>query len=93
MVIAVPVQAHPETVFVFLSDIGWRHADEAIARVVVGGNQTLDNIYLLHGAEVRQLCPYPGFDGSVELLHNGRLLLALIGQVLNTLAFHEGMEV
>ena len=79
MGIAVLEQAHRKAVFVFLMDIGWRHADEAVARVVVGVNQVLDDIYPPHGNAVNQICPYPSFDGLVESLYPGCLLLALTG--------------
>ena len=91
--VSVSKQAHPKTVLVLLFDIGRRHADEAVARFVVGVNQVLDDIHLAHGAAVRQICPYPGFDGAVESLYHGRLLLAFTGKVLNTMALHKGLEI
>ena len=91
--VSVSEKAHPETVVVLYLDIGRSHADGAVARVVVGVNQVLDDIDLAHGAAVRQICPYSGLDGSVESLYHGRLLFALTGKVLNTVALHQGMEV
>ena len=90
--VSFPKKAHPETVLVFLLDIGRRHADGAVARVVVGVNQVLDDIYPAHGAAVRQICQYPGFDSPIESLRHGRLLFALTGKLLNTVAFHQGLE-
>ena len=89
----VPKKAHSETVLVFLLDIGRRHADGAVARVVVGVNQVLDVIYPAHGTAVRQICPYPGLDSPIKSLHNGRLLFALNGKVLDTVALYLGLEV
>ena len=91
--VSVSEQAHLKTVLVIFFDIGRRYADGAVARVVVGVNQVLDDIHPAHGAAVRQICPYPGFDGAVESLYHGRFLLAFSGKVLNTVAFHQGLEV
>ena len=91
--VSVPKKAHPETVFVFLLDIGRGHADGAVARCVVGVNQVLNDIYPAHGAAVRQICPYPGLDGLIKSLHHGRLLFAFTGKMLDTMAFHQGLEV
>ena len=85
--------AHTETVFVHLLDIGRRHANWAVARVVVNVNQVLDDIYPAHGAAVRQMWPYPGLEGSIESLIHFRLLFALTGKVLDTVGFHRGLEV
>ena len=74
-------------------DIGRSHADGAVARVVVGVNQVLDDIHPAHGPAVREICPYPGYDGAVESLYYGRLLLAFTGKVLNTMALHKGLEI
>ena len=63
-----------------------------VVRVVVGVNQVLDNIQPTQIAAVRQICPYPGLDNLVESLYYGRLLLALTGLVLDTVAFHQGLE-
>ena len=93
MGVSVPKEAHPESVLVLLLDIGQRHADGAVARVVVGVHQVLDDIHQTHGATVRQICPYPGLDGAVKSLHHGRLLLDLTGKVLNTVALHQGLKV
>ena len=91
--VSVPKMAHPETVLVLFLDIGRRHADGAVARVVVGVNQVLDDFYPAHGAAVRQICPYPGLDSPIKSLHHGRILFALTGKVLDTDAFHQGLEV
>ena len=85
--------AHSTTVLVYFLDIGRRHADEAVARVIVGVNQVLDDIYPAHGAAVRQICQYPNLNGLIESLHYCRLLFALTGKVLDTKAFHQGLEV
>ena len=58
--VGVPVEAHPKADFVCLVDIGRRHADGAVARMVVCVHHFLDDIYLAHDASVRQICPYPG---------------------------------
>ena len=91
--VSVSEEAHPETDLVLLLDIGRTHVDGAVARVVVGVNQVLDDIHPAHGAADRQLCPSPGLDGSVESLYHGRLLLALTGKVLDTVALHQGLEI
>ena len=91
--VSVPKKANLETVLVLLLDIGRRHADEAVARVVVGVNQVLDDIHPTHGAAVLQICPYPGLDIPIKSLHQGRLLLAFTGKVLNTVAFHQSLKV
>ena len=88
MGVSVPKMAHPDTVHGFLLDIGRRHADEAVTRVVVGVNQVLDDIYPAHAAAVRQIYPYPGLDGLIESLHYGSILFTLTGKVLNTVTFH-----
>ena len=92
MGVAVPEQVHPETVLVRFLDIGQSHADGAVARVVVGVNQVLEDIHSAHGASVRQICPYLGLDVPIESLHHGHLLFALTGKALNTLAFHQGLK-
>ena len=86
-------RAHPETVLVLLLDTGLRHVDKAVTRVVVGVDQVLDDIHSTHGAAVRQICPYPCFDGLMESFHHGRLLFALTVKVLDTVAFHQRLEV
>ena len=91
--VSVSEKANPETVFVCLLEIGRNHADGAVARVVLGVTQVLDDIHPAHGTAVRQICPYPGLDGSVKSLYNGRLLLALTGKVMDTVALHQGLEV
>ena len=93
MGVAVPKKVHPETVFVLLLNINRQHADGAVPRVFLGVNQVLDDIYPAHGAAVRQICPYPGLDSPIKSLHHGRLLFALTGKVLDTVAFHQGLEV
>ena len=93
MGVSVPKKAHPETVIVLFLDIGRRHAYGAVARVFVGVNQVLDDIYSAHGAGVRQICPYSGLDGPIESLHHGSFLFALTGKVLDTVTFHQGLEV
>ena len=50
MVIPVSEEAHPETVLVFLLDIGPSDADGAVARVVVADTIVLDDIHPAHGA-------------------------------------------
>ena len=55
--VAVPEEAHPETVLVILMDICRRHADRTAARVIVRVNQVLDDINPAHSAAVRQICP------------------------------------
>ena len=74
-------------------DIGRSHADGGVARVDVGVNQVLDDIHPAHGAAVRQIFSSPGLDGSVKSLYNGRLLFALTGKVLDTVALHQDLEV
>ena len=91
--VSVPKKSHPETVLVLLFDIGRRPADGAVARVVLGVNQVLDDVYPAHGASVRQIYQYPGLDGLIESLYHGRLLVALTDKVLDTVAFHQGLEV
>ena len=91
--VSVPKNAHPETVLVFLLDIGRRHADGAVARVVVLVNQVLDDIYPAHGAVVRQICPYFGLESPIKSRYYGHLLFAFTGKVLNTVAFNQGLEV
>ena len=91
--VSVPEEAHPESIHLLPLDIGRRHADGAVARVVVGVDQVLDYIHLTHGATVRQMCPYSGLDGAVKSLHYGRLLLALIAKLLNTVALRQGLKV
>ena len=71
--VAVPKKAHPETVLILLLDLCRRHADGAVARVVIKVYQILDDIHQTHGATVRQICLYPGHDGPIESLHHGRL--------------------
>ena len=91
--VSVSEQAHPKTVLILFFDIGRSHADGAVARVVVGVNQVLDDIHPAHGPAVGQIYPYPGLDGLVESLYHGRLLLALTRKVLNTVALNQGLEV
>ena len=91
--VSVPKTAQPKTIFVILLDIARRHGDGAVARVVVGVDQLLDDIHPTHGAAVRQICPYPGFDGPIESLRFGRLLFAFTVKVLNTVACHQGLKV
>ena len=91
--VSVPEEAHPESFLILLLDIGRRHADGAVARVVVGVHQVLDEVHPTHGAALRQICPYPGFDGAVKSLHHGCLLLAFTGKVLDTVALHQGLKV
>ena len=86
--VSIPDKAHPESVLVLLLEIGRRHADKAVARVVIGVYQVLDDIHPTKGAAVRQICPYPGLEGAVKSLHHGRLLHALTGKVLNTVALN-----
>ena len=78
--------------FFFWTSAG-ANADGAVARVVVGVHQVLDDIHPTHGAAVRQICPYPGHYGGVKSLHHGRLLLALTGKVLNTVLLHQGLKI
>ena len=61
--------------------------------VVVNVNQVLDNIHPAHSVAVRKICPYPGLDSAIKLLHHGRLLFAFTGKVLNTVVLHKGLEV
>ena len=90
--VSVPEEAHHESVLFLLLDIGRRHADGAVVRVVVGVHQVLDDVHPTHGAAVRQICLYPGLDGAVKLLYHGRLLLALTGKALNTVALSQGLK-
>ena len=46
--VSVPEAAHPESVLVRLLDIGWRHADGAVERMVVGVHQVLDAVHPTH---------------------------------------------
>ena len=85
-------KAHPDTFLILLLDIGRHHADGALPRMVLSVNHVLDNIYSAHDAAVRQICPYPGLDCLIESLHHGRLLFALIGKVLDTVAFHQYLK-
>ena len=64
-----------------------------MARVIVCVNQVPNDIHLAHGAAVRQICQYPGLDGSVQSLDNGRLLLALTGKMLDTGAHYQSLKV
>ena len=91
--VSVPKTSHLETVLVLFLAIGRRHADGLVAQVVVRVNQVLVNIYQSHGAAVRQIYPYPNLDGPIESLQNGRLLFPLTSKGLDTLAFHQGLEV
>ena len=91
--VSVPEKSHQETVLGLLLDICRSDADEAVARVVVGVDQVLDDIHPAHGAYVRQIYPYPGLDGAVESLYHGRLLLALIGKVVDTMALHKSLTI
>ena len=91
--VSVSKKAHSETVLVLFLDSGRRHADGAVLRVVVGVNQVLDDIYPAYGVAVKQICLCPALDGPIESLHHGRLLFALTGKVLDTVAFHKGLEV
>ena len=52
--IAVSEKAHPETVLIFCLDIGRSHVDLALAWVVVGVNQFMDDIHPAHGAAVQK---------------------------------------
>ena len=58
--------ANPETAHVRLLDIGRSHADGAVARVIVGVNQVLNDIHPAHGAAVRQIFLYHSLDAAVE---------------------------
>ena len=89
----VPEEAHPKSVLVLLMDIGRRHADGAVARVVVGVHQVLDDVHTTHGAAVLQIYPYLGFAGAVKSLHHGCLLLDFTGKVLDTVALHQCLKV
>ena len=91
--VAVFEESHTETILVLLLDIGRSHADGALARVVEGVYQVLDDIHPGHGAAVRQIYPYAGLDGAVKSLHHDRLLLAFTGKVLDIVAFHQSLEV
>ena len=53
----------------------------------------LDDIYLAHGAAIREICPYTGLDGSIKSLNYGRLLFAFTGKVLNNVAFNQSLYV
>ena len=64
-----------------------------MARVVESINQVLHAMYPAHGAAVRQICPYSRLDGAVKSLDHGRLLLAFTGKMLDTVAFHQCLEV
>ena len=79
-------------VLVLLLDIGRRHADGAVALVVLGVDHIMNDIHPTHGAAIRQKCPYPGFDGPIKSLHHGRLLFALTGKVLDTVSFHQNLK-
>ena len=76
--VSVPEEAHPESVLVLLQDIGRRHADGVVARVVVRVHQVLDDINPTHGATVRQICQYSGLDNAVKWLLYVRFLLGLM---------------
>ena len=89
--VSVSEEAHSETVLVLLLDSGRSDADGAVARVVVCVNHVVDVINPAHG--VRQICPYPALDGSVESLFRNCRLLALTGKVLDTVALHQGLKV
>ena len=91
--VSVPKTAHPKPVLVLLIDIGRRHTDGAVVRVVLWVDQVLNDIHPTHGAAVGQICPYPGFYVPIESLHHGRRLFALTGKVLDTVAFHQGLKV
>ena len=67
----------------FFLKIGRRHSDGAVAQLVVNVHQILDHIYLANGAAVRQICPYPSLDSSVESLYHINLLIVLTGKVLD----------
>ena len=91
--VSVPKTAHSKTVFVLLLDIGRRHAGWAVARGFIGVNQFLNDIYRAQCAAVRQIWPYPNLDSLIKSLHHCRIVFALTGKVLNTVAFHQGLEV
>lgn len=76
--VVVSENAHLKTVLVLFLNIGWRHADEAVAQVIVFVNLVFNDIYLAHGAAILQICPYFSQDNAVKLLYYNRLLLALI---------------
>ena len=92
MGVSVPKMAQLESVFVLRLDIGRRHADGAVSRVVVGVDQVLDDVHPTHGASVRQICPYHGFDGAVKSLFHGCLLLAFTGKMLDTVTYYQGLK-
>ena len=79
VVVFVCEEAQSETVFSFQLDLSRRHADDAVARVVVSVNQVLNDIYLAHGAAVRLIYLYFGLDDSVKSLYHGRVLIAFTG--------------
>ena len=81
------------SVLVLLLDKGRPHTDGAVVRVVVLVHQILDDVHQSHGAAVRQICPYPNFNGAVKSLHHGRLLLAFTGKVLDTVELHQSLKV
>ena len=93
VIVSFPKKAHPITVNVLLLNIGRRHADGEVARVVLGLNEVLDDILPTHGAALRQICPYPGFDNLIESLHNNRCFIERIGKVLDIVAVNQLQEV
>ena len=61
--------------------------------MVVGVYQVLNIINSAHGAAVRQICPYAGFDGAVQPLKFGDLLIAFTGNMLNVVTFYKRFKV
>ena len=85
-------KANPETVFVFILDIGRRHADEVVARVVSAS--TMSWIMSAQSTVPRSVqCLYHSLNGPIESLHHGRRSFALTGKVLDIVAFHQSLEV
>ena len=86
-------EAHSETVLVYLLDIGRRHVDRAMERVVFGVNQIQNDIQIAHGTPVRQVYLYPARNSSIKLFYHGRVMLSFTRKVLDTVTIYKSLVV
>ena len=91
--VAVPKKAHSNTILVFVLVINWLYSDKAMARIVVGVYQVLNDIHLAHNAALSQICLYLSLNGEIESLLSSSVLLAITGKVRDIMKLHPGLEV
>ena len=84
-------QAHPKTVFVFISTLTVPHLDGAVTRVV-----GVPKFWITYTERivlsVQQICLIPAIDGSVKSLLQGRTLFAFTGKMLDIVALQQRLK-